>query len=98
MKFCLYRVSEVLTLKLPFVFKNLCPKSKNFGIFGPKSINFLTLTKLRLYPISKVLEIFESFELKFGRFGQKKYQLFNLNKIFHLSYFEDADFKSDFFF
>ena len=97
MKFCLYRVSKVLILKLPFVFKNLCPKSINFGIFGPKSINFLILTKFRLYPISKVLEIFESFELKFVRFGQKKYQLFNLNEIFRLSYLEDADFKSGIF-
>ena len=52
------------------------PKSRHFG---PKIINFLILTKFRMYPILKVLIsnltfVFESFEPKspnLGTLGQK---------------------------
>ena len=45
-----------------------------FGHFGPKSINFLILTKFCMYPILDVLVLnlalaFENFEPKFPNLG-----------------------------
>ena len=44
--------------------------------------------------LALALEKFESKSLNLGIVG-KKYQLFNLNEILRLYYFEGADFRSD---
>ena len=74
-----------------------------FGHFGPKSINFLILTKFCLYPVLKVLIsnqtfVFENFKPKFPDFGvvsQKKNNFLILTKL-HLPLFDRTDFNYKF--
>ena len=73
-----------------------------FRNFGPKSINFLIFTKLRIYILFwmhwfQICHLFLKLPKSpnLGIFGQK-YQLSNLYEILPVSYFEGADFRSDF--
>ena len=85
------------------LFENFEPKCANLGLFGPKSINSLVLTKFRMCSISKVLIsnltlVFENFEPKCPNLSILGQRISNssLNKVLPVPYFEGADFKSDF--
>ena len=104
-KFCLYLNSKVLILNLNFFFFKFWAQIPKFGHFVQKSINFLILTFTHnvafthfwmcwfqvWHWFSKIL----SPNPQIQAYSSKKHQLFNLNEIFPVPYFEDADFKSD---
>ena len=90
MNFCLYAYYKGAYFKSDIPFRKSCARKPTFRHFQPKGINFLIITILYLYPVSKVLIsnqrfVFESFKPKSSNFGvlsQKKLnQLSNLNKI-----------------
>ena len=91
----------MLSLNVTCVFENF-KQIPIFGYFGPKSINFVILSKFCLYPISKVLIsnltfLFENVEPKspYSGIWTKKYQLFDPKETLPVPYFQGADFKSD---
>ena len=73
-----FKIGEICNFLLAFVFQISTQKPK-FGHFGPKSINFLILTKFRMYSIldmliSNLSFVFENYVPKcinLGILGQK---------------------------
>ena len=54
-KFSMFAISKVLISNLTFVSQNYEPKCPSLGILGQKKINFLILTKFRMFPILQVM-------------------------------------------
>ena len=97
----MYHILNVLISNLSFVFENFEPKIPNLGILSQKVSVFPILAKFHMSPILKVLIlnltlVFETFKPECPNLGILGQKLFILNEIFPGSYFEGANFKSDF--
>ena len=80
-----FEIEGICNFLLAFIFQILSPNARK-GHFGPKSINFLILTKFSMYQICHLSLKILSPNAQILAFWAKNYWVSNLNEISHVPY------------